>query len=1095
MMKQYMKEQLNAILDVGFASREDTAGFKEVKHDPYVEALQSWLHSYGSNWAEQPRFSITQGLIDRGVDLKVEFKIADYVVGFQVWSYNDIKRKELEKDIWRQIGESGSYHLNDFYVILCGDMTDPSQYQKVRRFIDLVERGRYPLITVIPPEKAWKLYQAFKQPIDVQQIESRLTSLARFLNAIGRQQELHTQNSVYFNLDQLYVPPAEYSQIEQTLETNDIVIIVGPPHLGKTYTAVKLLYKYYLQGYQPSWVFSRITREDIQLPSLQDIYHQYGIRDSFTLESMIAPGCIVYLEDPYGRTKREELEFVHSERRFEIGDLLLMLKSRSHIADRKPKVVITSREGIFRHAIQLQPELSKHAVWLKAGDDTEDELISYSFASRVEIVKKYMRLYKPSWLQLPEDSRDEALKNIEEILSWAANLLWTPHGIRRFFQASRNMDLRDADALKKVVLESADISDSFASEIGLLPYTQQLVFVVIYLANFRKRGQPLSAGPSKVDNEYLALVQALGFSLDEAQDAWGQVIESYATIIEAIQRALDSPFEVDLVRFAHPAYDDAVFKFLSNNPDVLENIFAHIPPLLQSQSGTHLAQDMVGLIHHWHQHSPSEEARVLKNYLTTDNESLLTELAEEYALLYPNIENETLKSAIHQIPEHPIARSDNSPVRQVFVRAAHIARSMPLDKRCEILLEGLGDNPLLMWKSEYRPYDLICRYYDKVTDEAREHLENYLNSGSDAWWVVGRSLGNYYDCLPQHLQQAAETIATTDTLGSFIARKELIIGLILGFGQFNNSANHLIHAMSTSEYPKTRAYLAGALVPVYDQLDQKLRKKWHHLVEEDLDQCTIAAAERIIELSTKDKLANALKANGLFDFALNCAESGSAVVRAEMLGILLENQGKIPTDNVERVIDKLIHDDVDIVRAAALYWMLGSRELQTELPERFQTLVTDTSVCAKLSKLIFYTNPPSKASNDLSQEIEELKDTDSRFLYNALVFHIAAQLPFLPSSWKEWLKQELAKGERDTEGIVNIGKWYHREDDRVRPIFEPNWVLNYAEPAQLIWYEPRKRFLIMDMGRNKDEFVIIKNLDELDLIFDVKQEIPNYLVC
>ncbi len=1069
MMKQYIREQLNAILDVGFASREDTAGFKEVKHDPYVEALQSWLHSYGSNWAEQPRFSITQGLLDRGVDLKVEFKIANYIVGFQVWSYNDIKGKELKKEFWRQIGESGSYDLNDFYVILCGDMTDTSQYQKVRRFIDLVEQGRYPLntegryplITVIPPEKAWKLYQGSKQPIDVQQIESRLTSLARFLDAIGRQQELHTQNSVYFNLDRLYVPPAEYSQIEQTLETNDIVIIVGPPHLGKTFTAVKLLYEHYLQGYQPYWIFRRITREDIQSQSLPDVYRRHHIRDSFSLESRIAPGCIAYLEDPYGRTKQEELEFVHSERRFEIDDLLLMLKSRSHIGVKRPKVVITSRKGIFRRAIQLQPELSKYAVWLKAGRGyAEDEIVSYDFHARVEIAKKYMRLYKPLWQKVMEDHPlDDARDNVGEILSWVVSFLWTPHGMQRFFQASQNMDWRDADALKKVVYESADISGSFASEIGLLPYTQQLVFVVIYLANFRKRGQPLSAGPSKVDNEYLALVQALGFSLDEAQDAWSQVIASYATIIEAIQKALGSPFEVDLVRFAHPAYDDAVSKFLSDNPDVLEYIFAHIRPLLQFQSGTALARDMVVLIHPWHRDTPSKEAQVLKDYLTTNDEILLIELAEQYAILYASIENEILRSAIHQLLEHPIASSDNNRVRGVFVRAAHVARSMPMEKRCGILLAGLGDNPLLMWKAEYRPYDLICRYYDKVTDEAREHLENYLNSGSDAWRVVGRSLGNYYDCLPQHLQQAAETIATTNTFGSFIARKELIMGLVLGFGQFNNSANHLIHAMSTSEDPKTRAYLAGALVPVYDQLDQKLRKKWHHLVEEDLDQCTIAAAERIIELSTIDELANALKANGLFDFALNCAESGSAVIRAEMLGFLLENRGKIPTDNVERVIDNLIHDSTNTVRAAALYWMLGSRELQTEFPERFQTLVTDTSVYAKLSKLIFYTNPPNKASNNLSQEIEELKDTDSQFLYNALVFHIAAQLPFLPSSWKEWLKRELAKGERDTESIVNIGKWHHPDDDRTRLIFDPNWLLDYADPTQLIWYEPPKGYL------------------------------------
>jgi hypothetical protein len=236
-----------------------------------------------------------------------------------------------------------------------------------------------------------------------------------------------------------------------------------------------------------------------------------------------------------------------------------------------------------------------------------------------------------------------------------------------------------------------------------------------------------------------------------------------------------------------------------------------------------------------------------------------------------------------------------------------------------------------------------------------------------------------------------------------------------------------------------------------------------------------------------------LKANGLFDFALNCAESDSAVIRAEMLGFLVENRDRIPTDNVERVIDNLIHDDSNTVRAAALYWMLDSRQLQTEFPERFQTLVTDTSVCAKLSKLIFYTNPPNKVPNNLNREIEEFKHTDSQFLYNALVFHIAAQLPFLPSSWKGWLKQELAKGERDTEGIVNIGKRYHREDDRDRPIFDPNWLLDYADPIQLIWYEPRKGYLIMDI--DKGHFVTIKKPDELNLILYLKQEITDYLVC
>ena len=242
-MRQYIEEQLNAILSVGFASREDTAGFKEVKHDAYVEALQGWLHSYGPNWAEQPVIQNLQGLSDRGVDLKAKFKTASYNAGFQVKSYNDIDDKDFSRKIWQQIGQSRSYVIDRLYIVLCGDMTNRSHYQKARNLQASVEQGHYPEITIISPEQAWQLYQSFSQPIDEQQVQSRLTSLARFLHAIGRQRELNIRNSIYSNLERLYVPPAEYSEIEQALETNGLVIVVGAPHLGKTLTAVNLLYE------------------------------------------------------------------------------------------------------------------------------------------------------------------------------------------------------------------------------------------------------------------------------------------------------------------------------------------------------------------------------------------------------------------------------------------------------------------------------------------------------------------------------------------------------------------------------------------------------------------------------------------------------------------------------------------------------------------------------------------------------------------------------------------------------------------------------------------------------------------------------------
>lgn len=1091
----YVQQQLDTVLDIGFASSAETAGFSDVKHDPYLEALQSWLHSYGPNWAEQPTFSITQGLIDRGVDLKVEFKTVGYTVGFQVKSYSDIKDKEFSTKIWQQIGEYRSYNIDRLYVILCGDMTDRSQYQKVRRFIDQIEQGSYPDIAAMPPEQAWQLHECFTLPIDAQEVQKRSTSLVRFLHAIGRQQEFNVPGSVLHHLEQLYVPPTEYSTIQQTLEAKDIVIIVGAPHLGKTFTAVKLLYDYYNRGYQPHWMLGRNTCEDVQPQSLQDIYQKYGIRDVFSAESLIDPGCIVYFEDPYGRTEQEELAFVQAEGRFEIGDILRMLGRRSREVQKRPKVIITSREGIFRRATQVQPELSQFAVWLRAGggmDDSDDQPVSYDFAARADIAGRYAHLYDPLWQRITEDSPDEAKDSVSEVISWAVSFLWTPHHIRRFFEASQNMDWHDVEALKKLVYESADISGAFASEIALMPRLEQLVFVIVYLTNYRESSHDRWGFlDRKCREKHLALGQALGFSSIEVQDAWAKTLGDYETIIERIEREGNGRPAVSLARFAHPAYDSAVARFLSDNSQVLEDIFAHIQPLLQSQPGIDLARDMVWLLRHWHQQRPTKEARILDEYLSTDDESVLVRLAEEYNILYAFTKNDALKSTILRIPTHPIAQRNNSPVRLVFVKTAHLLRDMSMERRCEVLLAGLGDNPSLIALAEYRPYDLICKHYAEVTEEAREALCNYVDSAANALRVVGRSLGTYYDHLPQKMQQVADELAITHGPSSFAARKELIIGLILGLGRFNNSARHLLDKMATSDDPSTRAYLASALVPVYDQLDTELQKTWHHLVETDVDRCVVAAAQRIIELTTNDLLADTLTDNGFVDFALGCANSDSPGVRAEMLRILLTNREHLPANIIDpdTIVAALIHDEAEIVRAAALYWMLEHVELQRRFPERFQTLVTDTSVYARLSKLLFYTNPSDDSSSNF-HEVELLKCTESQFLYNALVFHIAAQLPFLPL-WSEWLNEEVARKEGDVRAIVNVGKLHHPENEQTRHIFEPDWLLDYANPVRLLWYHPQASLVRMSSGY----LVKVRVLDELNMILHLKQSFPDYLEC
>jgi hypothetical protein len=98
-------------------------------------------------------------------------------------------------------------------------------------------------------------------------------------------------------------------------------------------------------------------------------------------------------------------------------------------------------------------------------------------------------------------------------------------------------------------------------------------------------------------------------------------------------------------------------------------------------------------------------------------------------------------------------------------------------------------------------------------------------------------------------------------------------------------------------------------------------------------------------------------------------------------------------------------------------------------------------------------------------------------------------LPLLSSSWNDWLEHEIAKDEGDTCGIVEVAKW-HRPDDKTRPIFKPDWLLDYADPVQLIRYHPKMRWVQLSKAE-----VIIRDLDELNMICHLKQRFPDLLEC
>lgn len=140
-----------------------------------------------------------------------------------------------------------------------------------------------------------------------------------FLQLIGN------NNIGYKLIDDLFVEPNEYLQIKKSLEEKNIVLVIGDPGIGKTYTAVKLLHEYYKEGYKPIWVMG-MSKEDRELQSAKIMNYEPNERE------------IVYFEDPFGRTQ--------FERRDDVLQIFLPLLDR--IKNSHSKLIVTSRSTVFQ---------------------------------------------------------------------------------------------------------------------------------------------------------------------------------------------------------------------------------------------------------------------------------------------------------------------------------------------------------------------------------------------------------------------------------------------------------------------------------------------------------------------------------------------------------------------------------------------------------------------------------------------------------------------------------------------------------------------------------------------------------------------------
>jgi len=235
----------------------------------------------------------------------------------------------------------------------------------------------------------------------------------------------------YEKLPDLYVPPLNYKEIKASLLKNKIVFITGPPEFGKTYTAVHLLWEYFNQGYEPIWFkVGEIKPQDKR----SEIRGEFSDIEKYLNRENLKTPCIIYYEDPFGKTEYEVNIDEGIERN--IASIIETVeRSKEDIY-----VIITSREEVFK-------EFEDKKIGQVDLKDYEKKLSiknSYSYEKRKEMLLNHASIRGSKWQQDKElaDTVYETIKKDERKLP-------TPLNIEQFALATSGEKILDKKIWKK----------------------------------------------------------------------------------------------------------------------------------------------------------------------------------------------------------------------------------------------------------------------------------------------------------------------------------------------------------------------------------------------------------------------------------------------------------------------------------------------------------------------------------------------------------------------------------------------------------------------------------------------------------------------
>lgn len=378
-----------------------------------------------------------------------------------------------------------------------------------------------------------------------------------------------SENDVYDRIDKLYVPPAEFKGIKDSLEKNKILFLTGPPEYGKTYTSLRLLWEYFNEGYTPLWI--RGGEKNQRVCVRNKLYN---------IEKELNSHYIYYFEDPFGTFEYEAEESLEKE----LTTILEVAKNAEDVY-----IIITSKNGIFEELKSKSSylnELKKYEKRLGVEDNI------YNVDSKKQILFNWAKIRECKWLE-NDDQRNLIFEHLKDEF-------FTPLKIKNFCRKTHNVI--DIEILVKCLeRESEETSINFANDVKRMSDDKKLLMSFLFISpSFEKEF---------IKKIYIEMLQELSI-----ENAW-----NFDSIIEIFK---NDKIEIywNKVRFSHSSYYRALLYLLSENghqTSFNKNIFSKL--LLKLSTKTKAAKYVIRTIGDNYNNLPEEIQNLLFEFAKKDH--------------------------------------------------------------------------------------------------------------------------------------------------------------------------------------------------------------------------------------------------------------------------------------------------------------------------------------------------------------------------------------------------------------------------------------------------------------------------------------------